>query len=68
MSAALVCRSVRPTYCEVAAWCRSRLADHKVPRSVVFVDAIPRTLRGKVDRLALLALHTPERGLGETHG
>ena len=68
VSAALVCRSVRPTYCEVAAWCRSRLADHKVPRSVVFVDAIPRTLRGKVDRLALLALHTPERGLGETHG
>ena len=29
------------TYRDVTAWCRHRLADHKVPRSVVFVDAIP---------------------------
>ena len=34
----------------VVAWCRSRLAEHKVPRSVVVVDEIPRTARGKVDR------------------
>ena len=31
----------------------SSLADHKVPRSVVFVDSIPRTPRGKIDRLLL---------------
>jgi acyl-CoA synthetase (AMP-forming)/AMP-acid ligase II len=32
------------------------LAPHKVPRSIVVVDAIPRTGRGKVDRAALDAL------------
>ncbi|HUF79027.1 MAG TPA: fatty acid--CoA ligase family protein [Thermoanaerobaculia bacterium] len=40
----------------VLEWCRERLAEHKVPRSVVLVDAIPRTSRGKVDREAVLAL------------
>lgn len=43
-------------YRDVAVWCRQRLADHKVPRSVVFLEAIPRTSRGKVDRAALVAL------------
>lgn len=38
------------------AWCRERLAEHKVPRSVVLVNRIPRTPRGKVDRNALLNL------------
>ncbi len=37
----------------VLAWCRGRLADHKVPRSVVVLDEIPRTARGKIDRDAL---------------
>ena len=46
----------RLSYEEVASWCRSRLAPHKVPRSIVLVDAIPRTARGKVDRAALRAL------------
>ena len=48
------------SYQHVAAWCRHRLADHKVPRSVVIVDAIPRTSRGKIDRAALLELANPE--------
>lgn len=38
------------------AWCRKHLAEHKVPRSAVLVDRIPRTPRGKVDRNALLNL------------
>jgi long-chain acyl-CoA synthetase len=46
----------RLTYEEVSAWCRGRLAPHKVPRSIVLVDAIPRTERGKVDRAAMAAL------------
>jgi acyl-coenzyme A synthetase/AMP-(fatty) acid ligase len=54
--AVMACPSVRPEYREIAAWCRGRLADHKVPRSVVFVDSIPRTARGKIDRSALLKL------------
>ena len=44
---------------DVLAWCRPRLAEHKVPRSIVIVDAIPRTIRGKVDRAALLEADLP---------
>ena len=36
------------------SWCRDRLADHKVPRSVLVVESLPRTDRGKLDRRALL--------------
>jgi long-chain acyl-CoA synthetase len=43
-------------YGEVVAWCRARLTEHKVPRSVLVVPALPRTARGKVDRAALVAL------------
>lgn len=43
-------------YERVAAWCRGRLADHKVPRSIIIVAALPRTTRGKIDRAALRAL------------
>jgi long-chain acyl-CoA synthetase len=66
--AVMACPSTRPMYREVAAWCRKRLADHKVPRSVVFVDAIPRTARGKIDQSALLSLPPAEHDLGERHG
>jgi acyl-CoA synthetase (AMP-forming)/AMP-acid ligase II len=43
-------------YDDVMAWCRAHLPEHKVPRSVVLVSAIPRTARGKVSRAELLAL------------
>jgi long-chain acyl-CoA synthetase len=65
--AVIACPSVRPKYRDVAAWCRHRLAGHKVPGSVVFVDAIPRTTRGKIDRSALLALRSREHDSGGTH-
>lgn len=52
--AVIACPSGRLGYEEVAAWCRTRLADHKVPRSIVIVAAIPYTERGKIDRAALL--------------
>lgn len=38
------------------ARCRERLSPHKVPRSVVFVEDLPRTERGKLDRAALVAI------------
>jgi len=35
------------------AWCRSRLAPHKVPRRLVVTQELPVTSRGKLDRSAL---------------
>ena len=66
--AVLACPSIRPNYREIAAWCRHRLADHKVPRSVVLVDAIPRTSRGKIDSAALLRLHALDHDPGDSRG
>jgi acyl-coenzyme A synthetase/AMP-(fatty) acid ligase len=40
---------------EVLAHCRSRLAPHKVPRAIRFLDQLPRNTAGKVDKLALAA-------------
>lgn len=41
---------------ELLAWCRHHLAEFKVPRSLLVVDRLPRTDRGKPDRAALLRL------------
>jgi acyl-CoA synthetase (AMP-forming)/AMP-acid ligase II len=43
-------------YEAVVAWCRAHLAEHKVPRSILFVPRLPRNARGKVDRAALRQL------------
>jgi long-chain acyl-CoA synthetase len=56
LRAVVACRPGRLTAEEVAAWCRAHLSAHKVPRSVLLVDALPRNARGKLDRCALLAL------------
>ncbi len=39
---------------DVIEYCRARLAPHAVPATVVFVDTLPRTSVGKVDRPALV--------------
>lgn len=44
----VVRRGDSPTETDVLAWCEERLANFKRPRSVVFVDALPRNLSGKV--------------------
>ncbi len=54
--AVIACRPGTLSAEEVLAWCRDHLADHKVPRSVVLVEELPRTDRGKVDRAALARL------------
>jgi acyl-CoA synthetase (AMP-forming)/AMP-acid ligase II len=46
----------RITSLAVRQFCASRLAPHKIPRLVFFLDAIPLTVRGKTDRAALDAL------------
>jgi acyl-CoA synthetase (AMP-forming)/AMP-acid ligase II len=38
---------------ELVAWCRERLANYKVPRSVQIVDALPRNATGKVAKTVL---------------
>ena len=40
----------------VRRFCAAHLAPHKVPRAIVFVDAIPVTPRGKLDREALAGI------------
>jgi acyl-CoA synthetase (AMP-forming)/AMP-acid ligase II len=40
----------------IRRYCAERLASHKVPRAIVFVERIPLTERGKTDRAALDAL------------
>ena len=40
---------------QLLAWCDSRLARYKTPRSVVFVGALPRNSLGKVNRAELKA-------------
>jgi acyl-coenzyme A synthetase/AMP-(fatty) acid ligase len=44
---------------ELEQHCVARLSRHKVPRSFVFVDDLPRNDRGKVDRRALLRQDGP---------
>ena len=43
---------------ELAAWCRERLADFKVPRRFHIVAVIPRTATGKVQRRHVAAAFT----------
>lgn len=42
------------TEVEVIEFCRQRLARYKVPKSVIFIAALPMTGAGKVDKRALL--------------
>ena len=65
--AVVACADGRLNYQRVTAWCRQELADHKVPRSVIIVSAIPRTSRGKIDRAALLQMGT-SKDSGAVHG
>ena len=44
---------------ELRTFARERLAGHKVPREVLFVDSLPKTANDKVDRKALKALRAP---------
>lgn len=43
---------------ELAAWCRDRLADYKVPRQFVIRDELPLTPVGKIQKSALLSPDT----------
>jgi long-chain acyl-CoA synthetase len=62
LRAVVACRAGNLTTSEVVAWCRGHLSAHKVPRSVILLEALPRNARGKLDRAALLALGTRDCG------
>lgn len=40
---------------DLLQWCRQRLANYKVPRSVAVVDDLPRTVTGKILKTAIRA-------------
>jgi long-chain acyl-CoA synthetase len=44
---------------ELRAWCRAELAGYKCPREVRFVDEVPRSAMGKIDKHALRAAQLP---------
>ena len=48
----------------IRRYCAERLASYKVPRTIVFVERIPLTARGKTDRAALDALVRARLGRG----
>jgi len=54
--AACLVTSETLTVADVRRYCASRLAPYKIPRVVLFVDAIPITARGKTDHAALRSL------------
>jgi len=49
----LVMRSAPPSVVHLRRFCATRLASFKIPRVFVFLDEIPLTSRGKLDRTAL---------------
>ncbi|MCC6991782.1 MAG: acyl--CoA ligase [Acidobacteria bacterium] len=62
----LVCASVdappgRLSYESIRTWCRTRLAEHKVPRSILIVDRIVYSARGKVDPVWLAEIRDAHR-------
>ena len=42
---------------DLLAWCRSRMAGYKAPRSVAFASGLPLNAAGKVDKPRLAARH-----------
>lgn len=47
---------------DLADFCRQHLADFKVPRQFFFVDEIPRTSTGKIQRRHVASAFTEQRG------
>ena len=44
------------TEVEISAWCADTLPDYRVPKSIFFIDALPKNDRGKVRRDDLKAI------------
>ena len=46
-------RGEKATEQEIIEWCARYLEDYKVPRIVCFIDSLPKTASGKVQKTAL---------------
>jgi fatty-acyl-CoA synthase len=49
---------------DIRAFCQGQIAHYKVPRYVVFVDAFPMTVTGKIQKYLLREQITSDLGLG----
>ena len=56
VAVAIVANGAAPDRSEIAAFLAGKLADYKMPRSVLVLDRLPRVPSGKLDRRALPAL------------
>ena len=59
VGAAFVVLRSAVTAAELIAWARERIANYKVPREVRFVDALPLTASGKVNKIELRGSYSP---------
>ncbi len=59
VGAAFVVLRSAVTAAELIAWARERIANYKVPREVRFVDALPLTASGKVNKIELRGRYSP---------
>jgi acyl-coenzyme A synthetase/AMP-(fatty) acid ligase len=41
---------------DLLAYCKQKLVDYKIPRRIEFLDALPKTGPGKIDKLKLRGL------------
>ena len=62
--AVVACRSGSLTPARVVEWCRGRLNDFEIPRSVVLVDRMPTDARGKIEHALLAAVDDTGGSLG----
>ena len=51
---------------EVREFCRDQIAHYKVPRHIRFVDELPMTITGKVQKFVMRERMIEELGLAET--
>jgi len=50
---------------DIRAFCRDQIAHYKIPRYIRFVDEMPMTITGKVQKFVMRERMTLELGLGD---
>ena len=67
LAAYLVCSNAAPAIHELRAFLRESLPEYMIPADFVFLDALPLSPSGKLDRLALPEPDAPVRGSGKEY-